>query len=908
METSMNSSTASEASAVVSNVITEPVNPTARTIYSVVTAQPVIEGAPEQVSHVSRGNRRASKRMRRSRKRSRAQQKDAEAEAASYKRHTHVKTYKDKMRNFRKNVVRDLEDNDGIEFLKPIGPDFVGEEGWDLDYYLDIEKIEANPEGFFIKFSHYLASLKHKKLKKPDGSPMSALHDTLKQTSTAINNLWKAAHRKIPFKYKSLVAEMLSSKKKKEKKLKAKGDIPEDNGRDEMSFELYRELSLYYLRHGNVFAHLFLILCWNTMVRNCNCDDIVFENCIWRGDCFGISVKRTKTNQDGSRDIQADVKHIYANPLMPEVCPILALAMYFLANPFVGNEGNSLFPGKDRQVRFNNDITAALKNEEFQKHLRDRGIPFHNVGAYSTRKGSTTYCTSGTTCGPSIISVCLRAGWAIGETLSRYLKKGDAGDQFCGRVVCGLPQLTADFAILPPHFKPVDRGEQRELITGTMQQAFPFSKHWGVTFEATVYYMLASLVQHQQWIQDTLPFTHPVRQNSVFMGNTLPQLKEFLAQEGETTLLATGVPVWCKLFININRIQRMVKEVREELRTLPAEIKETIREAFVDRDTSNGTASFDAMNRLLDEKLNVFAEKIQQSTSIEGRVIPVEQPTPNDGNTSDQRVTVWVWAHDVGRAKYTTEAARYLPKDFRLSYDLLSKKRAIEVNVEGVDIKRKKITAYDAWSFWWKGMKYGDKRIRPLVELQSDPKFHFFHDNAMKRYNDMKQMCVGMVELMKQTGSILDVASENELHKMMLFKQGWLLMCKFIRDNHPKDQWKNRVYKETVSYTTLKKHYYEAIAEKQHLQRLKGLVVHLEQDHDGSFLTNAIDQSRNWTHSKMLDLRRIQNDIIEFCIIFTGYLQSFNKRDAKTFLKSTATLWKQQSQETYEQIMQHVDV
>ena len=113
---------------------------------------------------------------------------------------------------------------------------------------------------------------------------------------------------------------------------------------------------------------------------------------------------------------------------------------------------------------------------------------------------------------------------------------------------------------------------------------------------------------------------------------------------------------------------------------------------------------------------------------------------------------------------------------------------------------------------------------------------------------------------------------------------------------------------ETVSYTALKKHYYEAIAEKQHLERLKGLVVHLEQDHDGSFLTNAIDQSRNWTHSKMLDLRRIQNDIIEFCIIFTGYLQSFNKRDAKTFLKSTANLWKQQSQETYEQIMQHVDV
>ena len=97
--------------------------------------------------------------------------------------------------------------------------------------------------------------------------------------------------------------------------------------------------------------HLFLVLCWNTMVRNCNCDDIVFANSRWQGDSFGVSVKKTKTNKEAGsqQSVQEDVKHIYANKYMPEICLILAMALYFLVFPTIGTGSGrkKFFPMKN---------------------------------------------------------------------------------------------------------------------------------------------------------------------------------------------------------------------------------------------------------------------------------------------------------------------------------------------------------------------------------------------------------------------------------------------------------------------------------------------------------------------------------------------------------------------------------
>jgi len=53
---------------------------------------------------------------------------------------------------------------------------------------------------------------------------------------------------------------------------------------------------------------------------------------------------------------------------------------------------------------------------------------------------------------PSIIAICLRAGWSLKGVEDRYFRLENAMDQFLGRVVAGLDLISGDFAILPPFF------------------------------------------------------------------------------------------------------------------------------------------------------------------------------------------------------------------------------------------------------------------------------------------------------------------------------------------------------------------------------------------------------------------------------------------------------------------------
>ena len=257
-------------------------------------------------------------------------------------------------------MVEYLDSNDGKQFLQECEEPI---DGWDNDKCLDLNAIADNPGSFAKQIRLYLCSLKHPTLTDSNNLPLHSLHSTLKKYVTAINNLFTDSHRQVPHVFKSQLSKMLASKRKTEQRMKANGTIPDDNAREEMSFALYRELAMYFLKSDNMFAHLFLVLCWNMMVRNCNTDDLVFGNCVWTGDSFGVSVKRTKTNPDGSKQVQETIKHIYANPLMPEVCPILALAMYLVVFPFVGTTKSStkLFPGSNTQKNFNDCVTAALK-------------------------------------------------------------------------------------------------------------------------------------------------------------------------------------------------------------------------------------------------------------------------------------------------------------------------------------------------------------------------------------------------------------------------------------------------------------------------------------------------------------------------------------------------------------------
>lgn len=78
-------------------------------------------------------------------------------------------------------------------------------------------------------------------------------------------------------------------------------------------------------RLGSVYPHVFTILCWNLFARSCNVGTLMLQHIFWENDSLKIVLPRHKGDQEGTRIYP---KHIYANPLRPEACPVLALGLY----------------------------------------------------------------------------------------------------------------------------------------------------------------------------------------------------------------------------------------------------------------------------------------------------------------------------------------------------------------------------------------------------------------------------------------------------------------------------------------------------------------------------------------------------------------------------------------------------
>ena len=99
---------------------------------------------------------------------------------------------------------------------------------------------------------------------------------------------------------------------------------------------------------------------------------------------------------------------------------------------------------------------------------RSRGIPFHSMHrCLQYKKGASTYCTSGTTAGPSVVVVCQRAGWSMGPTLERYLKMDkhvtSFADELCA-VFLNLPGSSQHFHHILRTSVPVQNGMKSSLL------------------------------------------------------------------------------------------------------------------------------------------------------------------------------------------------------------------------------------------------------------------------------------------------------------------------------------------------------------------------------------------------------------------------------------------------------------
>jgi hypothetical protein len=204
-------------------------------------------------------------------------------------------------------------------------------------------------------------------------------------------------------------------------------------------------------------------------------------------------------------------------------------------------------------------LNRLLQNSLFLKLL----------GSHSIRKGSATYATSGSTAGPSINSIVLRAGWKLGPILSIYLKFADAGDQYTGRIVVGLDSNSAYFAILPPHFPPdmVGNAELRVIFPSLAN----FEHLHGV-----LRMCLASAVYHRYYLMRHLPQNCSIRNSQLFANKPLMDRLESLVicDIVSPHLTATGIPPFVAVLEEARKLNSKFDDV-------PAKIVKDIEEVLV---------------------------------------------------------------------------------------------------------------------------------------------------------------------------------------------------------------------------------------------------------------------------------------------------------------------------------------
>ncbi|KAG9401806.1 hypothetical protein AC1031_021973 [Aphanomyces cochlioides] len=273
---------------------------------------------------------------------------------------------------------------------------------------------------------------------------------------------------------------------------------PKDSGKDPLPYSLYQALCRAALkRQDNAFAHFFLTTQWNLMCRSESVQTLCTEHLSSQDDSIGCVMYKSKTNQEGSGPI--DPRHMYANPLNPSICWITSLAIYLACRPT--QSPGPLFPGSQQKARFGQILRQMVVEMQYVSHY----------GTDSVRKGVATFACSGSTGGPSIASVCLRVGWSLGGVQDRYIRYESAADQYLGRVVAGLPLNSGEFSSLPPHF----RDNHDQFVGDVVEEMYPSLKSVSNLYDV-LRLCIASLVQHYQFLQDTLPKSHSLLSTYIF--------------------------------------------------------------------------------------------------------------------------------------------------------------------------------------------------------------------------------------------------------------------------------------------------------------------------------------------------------------------------------------------------------
>ena len=468
------------------------------------------------------------------------------------------------------------------------------------------------------------------------------------------------------FKEKQNLASLMQSLKKTIVKEKQELGLRTTEGKDAMSFETYRLTCDLCMKEGtkeSMFLLCWLTLQWNLISRSEATEQIAFDQLKWCGDHMKIFFAKHKSDQKGENNDEP--RHVYTNPLDPVICPMRALASYLFLFPQIITESQKLFPGVKQRGRFNrlfHDLLARHK-DTYLLHGEDPSL----LGTHSIRKGAATYCCTAVTPGPPIVSVCLRAGWALGRVKERYLKYDACGDQVVGRTLTGIHLSKGEFGISPVYLN--DKTDDK-FITQLISYMFPLQgKNLPLITQMIICFMF-----HEAYTVNTLHTASPLHYCDYFQYaktdiNRLKYVQVSLPWENKEGCPAlTGIPLYCSLL-------HKIYEIADKQDKLPATlfskfIQELDLRNIGDPDRVIGSkimTKLDSITETLEQKLNQLKPKEDVPIYDEARVFELTTNAP-DATITDSSMkttgptiqfpTIGVWSH------YWSDRVRQVPQNF----------------------------------------------------------------------------------------------------------------------------------------------------------------------------------------------------------------------------------------------------
>jgi hypothetical protein len=451
-----------------------------------------------------------------------------------------------------------------------------------------------------------------KKVKNGKDEPVPLDAGTLNGHRSALKFLFTAFGKSLPDSFSTKMAVYMKGQKRKTAKRKANGKGKVQVGKSPMKFPLYQAICLQLLRSassGSIFAHTYLTISWNLMCRAGNTASICFSHLEWAEDALGIYFAHMKNDQEGDRP--RDARHIYANPLQPEVCAILSLAIYLLC--FRCEEKDiKLFPGSNQYDRYHKALKAVYEDESFVPYLTSQSLTPEMLGTHSTRKGAASYVSSGSTAAPSNAAVHHRAGWKMNNVTDRYIQYEAAGDQYVGRTLAGLPVNDPRFGILPPFFPDDTTSDLTTAIAECFPKA-PFS------LNAFFPFGIASVVYHADFLLKNLPSTHPLFATPLFRNSVrFSRLQEAVVCRLSTPgdrFHATGLSPFAILMKEVAASRLDSNNIIAEVQKIAPVVLRGVDELLEKRSYDAGQISHTVLERMLNEKIDPL---VSQMAKLDG--------------------------------------------------------------------------------------------------------------------------------------------------------------------------------------------------------------------------------------------------------------------------------------------------